>query len=211
MIQKAKKILFTIRRALFYTNEADWYCKFLTKEDCAFAGSEAGLRVEYNNYNETVQWLRVRNKEFPWIYNPKEIESAEKCKHLYPSLKYNEAIIGYVKIAVAAKVYIADYEDDIDLKNDEAFIYDTFILPGFRGKQMGSFILCNIFNKLKTDGISFVFCHIPGWNRDSSKLYQNLGFKKISNVRYLRLFNFRYFSNRPDYVKEDGRKLFTNV
>lgn len=211
MIQKIKKNLSRIRRTLFNTNKADWYCKFLTKENCVFAGSNQELKIEYNNYKETVQWLMLHKSEFPWIYNPKEIESAERYNHIYPSVKCNDSIIGYIKIAAAARVYIADYEDDIALKNDEAFIYDTFILPEFRGKQMGNFILSNIFNKLKADGISFVFCHIPEWNKASSRLYQNMGFKKISNIRYLRLFNFRYFSNRPDYVKEDGRKLFTNV
>lgn len=211
MIQKIKKNLSRIRRSLFNSNKADWYCKFLTKEDCVFAGNESGLRIEYNNYKETVRWLISHNNKFPWIYNPKEIKSAEKYNHLYLSLKYNDAIIGYIKIAVAAKVYIVDYEDDIALKNDEAFIYDTFILPDFRGKQLGSFILCNILSKLRTDGILFVFCHIPEWNKASSRLYQNMGFKRISNVRYLRLFNFRYFSNRPDFVKETGRRLFTNV
>ncbi len=202
------KKFYRLVRGLFKTNNADWYCKYLEKGARYSGANDPCLSVEYGNSNETIQWIKMHSNDFPWIYNPMEIESAGIYRHLYPSLRYRQAIIGYAKIAVGTRVYIDDYENDFVLKNDEAFIYDTFILPEYRKRHLGDSLLKNILNRLGADGASFVFCHIPEWNLASSRLYRNNGFRLVSNVRYLRLYRFRYFTNKPYSVIDKGRKLF---
>jgi len=205
ILHHIRKKLGKVKRKLFKTNEAYWYSKHLGEEVIIRIREEPGLRVEFYGYAETINWIRKYYKEFPWIYNPKEVKCAEKYNHFYPSLKYNDKVVGFIKIAIV-RAYIEDYEDEISLADDEAFIYDTFILPEFRKKRMGSFMLFSILNELKKKNFLFAFCHIPNWNCASCKLYQGMGFKRISYIRYIRLFRFRYFSAKPDTVKKKARR-----
>lgn len=194
-----------VRRKIFKTNHAYWYCRRITEVD-NFDLNDQNLKLTFDNYLETTGWTRIHQRSFPWIFNPRQNESAEKHKHFYSSLMYNSNLIGFVKIGVG-RVYIEDYEREIDLAKDEAFIYDTFIHPDYRKKHMGSFMLREIINELQNKGFLYVFCHIPDWNVESIGLYKKLGFKAVSNVRYVRLCQFRYFSKGPNKVREVGRIL----
>lgn len=205
MIRQFRKKLGRIKRCLFKTNAAYWYFKPLIKNDCPRIQFHSEVRFEPCNFAETVQWIIDHKNQFPWIYNTKELDCAARYGHFFPSLKYQGDIIGFAKVALK-RAYIEDYEGEIILNDDEAFIYDTFILPEFRKKHMGSFMLDNVFVYLQRRGIHAVFCHIPEWNIASSKLYLKMGFKRLCHVRYIRFLRFRYFSNRPQGIKERATK-----
>lgn len=194
------------RRKLYKTNEAHWYCKNLKERGFNPLRDEPRLKLEFYNYSDTVKWIRANKKEFPWIFNQKQIYSADKHSHYYPNLKADGKIVGLLKIGVK-HVYIEDYEGEISLADDEAFIYDTFILPEYRRRYLGSFMLRCALNELETIGVLYIFCHIPKWNVSPIKLYRSLGFRPVAHIRYLRLMRFRFFSNNPDKVRENGRRL----
>lgn len=202
-----RKMLGKICRNFFRINDAYWYCNKLAENYDVPLINEPGLRVECNNYSETMQWIKKHHDVFPWIYNSKERELAETFGHIYPALKYHEDIVGYTKIAIK-RAYIEDYEDVIVLERDEAFILDTFILPEFRDRHMGNIMLGHVLNELSKKGVIYVFCHIPGWNKASLKLYRNKGFEQISHVWYFRFMNLRHLSCNADILKKKGRRLF---
>lgn len=198
-----------IRRAIFKKNDAFWYHAYLAKNPNISIDALPELYVEFNSYSETKKWIIDNQRAFPWIYKKREIEVADRYKHFFSSLRFKGKIIGFTKIGII-RTYIADYEREIDLYDDEAFIYDTFVLPEFRGKQKGRFMLLNILGELRKKGVLFVYCHIPPWNIASSTLYQNVGFVRSYHVRYLRLFRFHHFTNKPDWIKNEIRMQYSN-
>ena len=207
IISYMRKRLGDMKRTNYRINNAYWYCKYLAADEYFDVERIDGLKVEFNDSLKTTLWIKTYHKMFPWIYNSREMESAMKYDYFLPSLEYQGAIIGYLKIA-RERAYVEDYEGEIVLKADEVFILDTFILPEFRGRHMGSFMLGHVLYELRKKGITFVFCHIPGWNKSSLKLYQNMGFKHISNVWYFRILKLRHMSCNPDMLREKGRRLF---
>ena len=200
-----RKQLGKIRRKAFKTNHALWFCKHISPEDGSIFNSVDNelITIDCHNFSEAVQWIEKQSKQFPWIYDPIEIDYAKRYDHFYPLIIYDGNIAGYIKIALT-KVYIEDYEDEIALEENEAFIYDTFILSELRKRYLGQSLLKGAIAELANKHYSFVFCHIPELNQASLKLYQNAGFKQISHVRHLRLFGFRYFSHKLQAIKEKG-------
>lgn len=73
-----------------------------------------------------------------------------------------------------------------DFKPTEVRIIDIALLPGFRGKGIGTAILNNIFEKA-TDLRKSVTIHVE-YNNPAMRLYERLGFRKIgefNSVYYL--------------------------
>lgn len=157
-----------------------------------------------DDYHNLAAWLKKQAPDYPWVYNQREIEYASKYGHLYSSIYYQGEIAGYVKVALLW-AYIEDYEGEIPLETDEAFIYDTFTIPKFQKKHFATKLLSEVLRYLGTSTVAFVYCHIPEWNTASRRLYQKLGFQKIAQIRYLRIMKWKYFSNNPVAIKAKGR------
>jgi len=201
-----RKKLGKVRRKLFKTNAAYWYYKCLKKEENIRPPIlEEHITFSTSYYSEVVQWILKHRNEYPWIYNVKELESALRNGHYFPCLISGGQIAGFVKVGFK-RVYIEDYEREIDLSKEEAFIYDTFILPQHRRKYLGSYLLFELFKDLMQKGIAVAYCHIPTWNVASSRLYLKVGFKRLAYVRYLRFLQFYHFSHRLEDIRKHARK-----
>jgi ribosomal protein S18 acetylase RimI-like enzyme len=201
-----RKKLGKIRRKLFKTNAAYWYYKVLKKDEYIKRPLiEAKMIFDNSNHSEVVQWILSHRNEYPWIYNAKELKSAFEYSHFYPCLKMDGEIIGFIKVAFE-KVYIEDYEREIDLGKEEAFIYDTFVLPEYRRKYLACYLLAELFNDLIRKGTAVVYCHIPRWNVASSRLYLKMGFQRLSYVRYLRFLKYYHFSHKLEDIRKQARK-----
>lgn len=201
-----RKLLGKIKKATFGTNHAFWFARDLGAPLAphGIVVEPGAVSVDFNSFQAVVAWLKKEAAGYPWIYNKQEIDCARKHAHLFPAIRYRGEIVGYAKIAFK-KAFVQDYEGDIALQDDEAFIYDTFILPEFQKRRIATKLLSEALCYLNKTKISFVYCHIPGWNKASEKLYRNLGFQKIAHVRYMRILRFRFFSNNPDKVKRKSR------
>ncbi len=199
-----RKTIGAIKRKNFKTNHAFWYCKLLDHEKTIHYGRnhDPSITIDYSNREHAIRWIQEQSTKFPWIYVPEEIDYATRYHHYYPLLIREGKICGYIKVALN-KAYVEDYENELSLQYDEAFICDTFILPDLRGQHLGRTLLSATLSQLTN--IRFVYCHIPGWNQASRRLYQHLGFQRIGHIRYIRLMRFRFFSHKPEKIKETGR------
>ncbi len=195
-------------RRTWRTNDAYWFCRRLPEQAFALSAGEApdAARLEWEDFETSIAWIRDQSQRFGWVYNAREAEVGKNYRHFYPLLSYGGKAVGYIKIAFQM-AFVEDYEDCLPLSSDEAFICDTFILPELRGKGLARLMLEQTLARLGERGVKFVFCHIPGWNTASIRLYQGLGFSRIGHVRYLRLLGFRLFSHHPLQTKERGRSL----
>jgi len=205
---RLRSLLGRIFRRTWRTNHADWFCCQLPGKALALSEGEAASEacLIWDDYETSIAWIREQSHRFKWIYNAREVEIGENYRHFYPLLLYGGKPVGYIKIALET-AFVEDYEDCLPLTPDEAFICDTFILPESRGKGLARVMLEQALTRLGDQGLRFVFCHIPGWNTASIRLYQGLGFRRIGHVRYLRLLGLRLFSNDPLKTKARGRSL----
>jgi ribosomal protein S18 acetylase RimI-like enzyme len=183
---------------LFRTNNALWFKRELSKPILSQRPDQE-MRVDFWSRDRIIKWLRENNTRFPWLYIEREIKVADLENHLYPFILYNGNIIGYVKIAFN-RVFIQDFNKIIKIPSENAFIYDTFIMPEHRHKHVGTFLLSEAMKHLKTGGYERLWCHIPPWNAASLNLYQNAGFEKVLNIRFYSLANFRFFNDYPERI-----------
>lgn len=184
-----KKALKKAGRMVFHTNSAFWFERGLS---LPIPEVTPKLKAEINLFSrdETISWLKKHNER--WVYNRKEIAIASKENHYYPHIKYDGKIIGYMKAGLG-RVYIEDYAKAVTLPKGKALIYDTYVLPPYRGLNLAAFMITEMMKLLRANGIEKVNCHIPGWNTASIRAYTKAGFQKVSFVRHLRIFNWIKF------------------
>ena len=192
------KILFTqilkkLLSPIIITNSAIWFERDLTEE---LTDYQLELPVEFktNSIDKTIEWLKSQNKS--WLINQKEITNAYKYNHCWPYISFNGKIIGCIKIGFD-NVFIADYKQVIILPDKIAFIYDTYVLEEQRGKGIGKYLIAQVIKYLKLQGYNKVRCHIPPWNKISISAYEKIGFKKISYIRFFRIFGFPFKNVKP--------------
>ncbi|MFA5100209.1 MAG: GNAT family N-acetyltransferase [Candidatus Omnitrophota bacterium] len=192
----AGRMLRKIGRIFFHTNSAWW---FEYNAAPAVPDIKPGLPVEISyDLEEAVSWLRAQKE--PWMYIPQEIKIARAYGHLYPLVKYGSKIIGYAKIGIK-KAFVTDYGRPIPLAQDEAFFYDIYVDPKYRGHNIAPYLAAECIAKMKERGRHTIKLHIPAWNKASIAVAAKLGFRKYAFIRHFRIlscikFNIRRAANR---------------
>jgi ribosomal protein S18 acetylase RimI-like enzyme len=171
-------VLKKILSLIFTSNSAIWFEKNLN-EDIVDFQKKIPLEINYSSTYQTIEWLINQNQD--WLVHPKEIFTALKYNHYWPSVSKNEKIIGCIKIGFE-NVFIVDYNRIIKFPEKMAFIYDTYVLQKYRGKGVAKYLITQAILFLKSQGYTKVRCHIPDWNIASINAYEKIGFKKISHI-----------------------------
>ncbi len=194
----------SIKRKLLHisynSNDATWYYRDV-KDDSNAVQLPAVYEVNFSETSKTIQYMEEKNVLYPFMYIPKEIRSALKNNHIYPVLKHNNEIIGYIKLGLDI-CWVVDFENNIHLPHGYAFIYDSFIDPDFRGKSIGPALIYQTVLFLREKGYNTIWCHIPSWNIASQKAYLKAGFVEESRIKYLRIFFLRLFFGRTTELKK---------
>jgi len=170
--------------SIFSTNSAIWYERNL-KEKIIKQQSKINVIFEVDSTDKSIEFLKKQNLN--WLINQEEINAAYKYNHYWCSVKFNDQIIACIKIGFN-KIFISDYNKIIKFPKNMAFIYDTFVLPKYRGKGVGNFIIYQAIKHIKNKGYLKIGCHIPPWNKNSIKIYKKNGFKEINYIRNLKIF-----------------------
>lgn len=191
-IRGLKKML----KVFFETNSAIWFERNLAL-NLPYVITKIPIAVDSSATNETINW--IKNNGESWMFDQREIKIGLAENHLFPNVKYENKIIGYAKIGLN-KVFIQDFQKTITLPPDFAFIYDTYVVPKYRGFNMAPFLIKEVISYLKSNGIRKIGCHIPGWNTASIRSYTKLGFRRINYIRYFRIFGFKIFTTNPERV-----------
>ena len=179
-----KQVMKKILSPIILTNSAIWFEKDLTEELTDYQ-LNFPVEVETTTIDKTINWLK--NQKESWLVSQKEITTAYKYNHCWPFVSINGKIAGCIKIGFDS-VFILDYKQVIKFPKKMAFIYDTFVLEEQRGKGIGKYLINQAINFLKSQGYTKVRCHIPPWNKISISVYEKMGFKKISYIRFFRVF-----------------------
>lgn len=188
-----KKIWNKIHHFLFYTTYSVWYERDLCKSILHFS-PDCTVETDLLQYDKSkiIEWLKENKTNFPWIYFEKEISSAISNDHIYFTVTCQSSIIGYVKIGIGS-TYIHDFDKSIEFNKGIAFIYDTFVLPEYRGKKLALYSLNQIAQYLKEKNYTKILCHIEKCNIPSIRTFENAGFSAKDSLRFTRIARFSFF------------------
>lgn len=208
----AGKLWHKVAAFLYYSSCSTWYERDLQAPVPAFTPA-VDVKAEFlrDDKMKLVHWLRENSGTYPWIYFEEEIDAAMKYDHLFLLLTHLERIIGYVKIG-RGHTYIHDFDRLVEFPPGTAFVYDTFTLPEYRGKNLALFALNNLCDYLKAHDYRRILCHIEAWNVPSIKTFEKAGFRAIDSIRFFRAARVAFFVRsgcRPfrcldNYLREAG-------
>lgn len=179
--------------AMFETNNAFWFERSLTG-DMPRVTPRIPVTIQYGANWRTIRWIRSHGE--PWMYNRRELVTGMSAGHHFMNVRHDGEIVGYAKVAVR-RVYVHDYRSVLTLPDGYAFIYDTYVLPGYRGLRIASTLVAGVMQFLAGQGYRRLGCHIPPWNIASINTYRSLGFEPTRYVRYMRIAGIRIFTNDP--------------
>jgi GNAT superfamily N-acetyltransferase len=180
------------------TNGAIWYAKNLTEHSIqVWVRPSIPVSVEFCSFQETLDWIRGLKE--PWMVNDTEQIIAMEEKHYWGNVKTDQCIIGYLKIGMN-RVYINDYGRTLTFAEGVAFIYDTFVLPEYRNKNVATYLIQKGCCFLEAKGLSRAFCHIPAWNKASAKTYAKVGFAPARPIRFFRVLGLTFLTSDPTHL-----------
>lgn len=186
------RVFRSIQSRSYKSNHSTWYLSATDVSNAHDTISPLQFTVLDGRQKEQLhQWL-VNNKDlYPWVYFPDEIKSSNQFDHWYPAIFNNESLVAWIKLA-RKKVFIHDFGASIELSDDIAFIYDTFVDPEYRGQHLGKAMIEQTKVFLASKGYKAVACHIEDWNKPSIKIFKTTGFKPIGHIRFVRFLFFRF-------------------
>lgn len=202
-----KKLGKKIKHLTFRTTCSIWFCKSLSEPvDSTAKHTDIDINFLKEDKSRLINWLMEHNARFSWMYKEKEIQLAETDKHIYVSILNNGNIIGYIKVGIN-NVYIHDFDKVVCFPKDSAFIYDTFILPEYRGKNIASYTISRTIDFLREAGFKKLWCHIEKWNTASLKTFQRAGFMPKGTIRFSKVFGLPIFV-KDSYIPLIGLEAF---
>src|SRR3990172_1308508 len=198
-----------IKMLTFRTTCSIWFEKSLD-EPVEFVSPGIDITTNFlvSDKSRLIDWLTKYHITFPWIYISKEIDAAKSDNHIFVTLLHQEKIIGYIKVGIQ-HVYIHDFDRVVSFPPTSAFIYDTFILPDYRGKHLALYGIAKTIDYLREGKFKKLWCHIEKWNQASLRTFQNAGFKEKGYIRFSRLFGLPFFI-RDGYKPLVSLKAFIN-
>jgi len=199
------QIIKRILKFIFTTNSAIWFEKDISEKLVEYK-TKLPVEIDLTSINQSIEWLKRLN--LSWVVHPQEIATALKYNHFWPSVSVNGKIIGCTKIGFG-NVYIVDYNRIMEFPEKMVFIYDTYVLQEERNKGVAKYLISESIKFLKEKGYTKIKCHIPPWNKVSINVYKKIGFKKVSYIRYFRIFGvpFRIASTIKENSKITRSKL----
>lgn len=208
VIRKAWK---RIGNYIYYTTNSIWYERKLDNYLPAFIP-----RIDLETYflvqdkSEIIEWLEINRSRFPWIVSKNETDFAQSYQHPFFILKYKKNIIGYIKIGIGP-TYINDYNKAVIFNPETAFIYDTFILPEYRGMNLTVFSLLEVARYLKEQNYTRILCCIEEWNNSSKKAFEKAGFISRDSIRFIRIVSFSFYLRDGYRLLRSLEKVFHSL
>jgi hypothetical protein len=90
---------------------------------------------------------------------------------------------------------------EIELKNNEVYMFDYFIPPVYRGQGNASIFLMKIYLNLKNMGFDGVWGGVKGQNLAARFIYQLHGWKVKSELELKEFFKLIMISNGKTYIR----------
>jgi ribosomal protein S18 acetylase RimI-like enzyme len=171
------------------TNSAYWFYRTCDSDEGPMVMG-ADVQAVFDGPDVTLRWLQEQGE--CWMRLDPEISVARAENHVLAHVKVSGEIIGYIKIALR-RVYIHDYRACFPVPDKAAFIYDTYIIPRYRGRNIAPWLIVQAIRHVRGLGVRVIGCHIPPWNKASISAYEKCGFRVVDYIRFIRLFGLKLY------------------
>lgn len=188
------KALTWLRHRIFTTSCSIWFTSHSDRDARSDDLSSTDLGIEFldEDRSELEEWMKRHQPEFPWLFFPQEKSVADECNHVYSKITHHGLIVGYIKVGMKL-VFVHDFGMSITFPQHHAFIYDTFVLPAYRGQKIAGFAVARTQAYLRQRGFNTIWCHIEAWNEPSLKLFGRNGFQERARIQFVRILNLKFF------------------
>lgn len=193
-VSLAKKSLRLLHRLAYYSSASSvWFCRDLRE---LVPDAQPGLDLKFDFLTDDKQalidWLRSHGRKFTWMHIEKEIALAKREGHIFVQISQGNKTAGYIKVGINS-TYIHDFDRVVIFPPGAAFIYDTFILPEYRGNKISFYALTKSIQYLRDRNCIKIFCHIESWNAASLRTFRKAGFKEIGSIKFSRILGLPVF------------------
>lgn len=193
-VSLAKKSFRLLHRLAYYSSASSVWFRRDLREPVPDAQPGLDLKFDFltDDKQALIDWLKSHGRKFTWMHIEKEIALANREGHIFVQISQGNKTAGYIKVGINS-TYIHDFDRVVIFPPGTAFIYDTFILPEYRGNKISFYALMKTMHFLKDRDYRKLFCHIESWNAASSKTFRRAGFKEICTVRFSKILGLPVF------------------
>jgi hypothetical protein len=156
------------------------------KEFNSLDGVVARKIYEINSCEEDKIRDALDRKGFKSPFNVNEAKQRIKDNFYFIVVEKNEKIIGWSWAGVG-NVYFGEFNCKIKLKKDEAFSFNTYVAPDFRGLNVNQITLNEKLSQLKKDGYRLIWGLIYPWNKSSLRSFEKNRWNRLGNFYFLRI------------------------
>ncbi|MBN1503767.1 MAG: GNAT family N-acetyltransferase [Candidatus Eisenbacteria bacterium] len=146
-------------------------------------------------------WLR-ESAGLAWAADDRELEVAVSCGHKWTLWRLDGETVAFCKVG-GGSVFIVDFDRAFDLPVGLIYLSDVYVMSRMRGKGIGRALLAATMRFLADNSFTGVVCHIPRKNVASAGLFGSLGFVRLGEVRFVRVFGMPFYSTRPERLLEE--------
>jgi len=114
-------------------------------------------------------------------------------------VKSGGEIVAYLKVGFG-RVYVLDFGRVFDFPPGTAFIYDTYVTPELRGRNIAPFLIDRTSEFMKERGYSEIYCHIRVKNQASINAYRKCGFEQLRIISSFTVLGFNFSSFDPEEI-----------
>ena len=174
-----------LSRELFANGMIVFYCE-PAKQTAAPANSPSFLRVErLKNYAElSPQDLQTMTS----FWNPKQAHRNIRERFANGAflwlIKLDNQLAGFswtIRGRSISTYYFPLTEDDVQL-------FDFYVFPKFRGRAILWFLISDVLQNLRAEGVTRVFGDAAEWNQPSLSFYRMTPFRPLGFVRTYKIF-----------------------
>ena len=133
----------------------------------------------------------------------KRLDDGNKCF----GVKYNNEIVAFLWIDLekCESIFFPH-----QLKKNEAYIFDVYIVKNFRGKRLASYMRNQAYQVLSQEDIDTFYSLCNIFNTPSIKSKKRLDGKFLNTILYIRLFrkySWQWIFKRGDVIKKNLSKI----
>lgn len=167
-----------IHISLFYLVEEGLHLQTIPFDFSEFTG----YKVEFLKENEINIITDIPERPYKKEALIKRLNGGSRCL----LFKKNDQVIGYTWFNLHAKD-ITFY--NFSLKDNEAYLFDAYVLMDFRGKRIAPFMRYQCYKELKKMDKTVLYSISEYFNNQSIRFKKKLNAKFLFLILYINLFN----------------------
>jgi RimJ/RimL family protein N-acetyltransferase len=146
-----------------------------------------------------LQVIEKRLKQIPEMHKS-DLEDRISNNHICCTAEY-QGLVVFVSWIARGVCYSYLLDRQIELAEDEAYLYSAYTVPEFRGNGIHPSATTRRLNYLKQEGFLQAYAFVEPYNSAAQRMPGKVGYKKIGITGFLELAGFRW------YFHKDGGKF----